>query len=481
MVNGNQLEIAMTLTDPKNWEGEWKGVRRWNRVNDIDVQEVECRPDLNEHLQSTSSKVHVGSEAAPQDRSGAARWAVFDCPPSGRAVQVHASGGAEAARREGDAMKKALLSALMAVALGRPGARASFAGRVRSDQEGDPGRHGQGIPLAEPAHLDRSRGPGREGQEQAGRVGRRADEPDLPDSRRLEVEHHQAGRQGDGGGEPGADRRAGGHLRLAHAGRRPRRCSSGPPVSARRSRSRTPQHAHDEPDARSVWPRPSRRSAWPWPAVRPRRSSRAPAAAPAARAEADADRRAAERAGARQPRQAASEAPPFDVTSNWFIDVSAEPRGVALRPAVSRSSRRRRRSTSTLSEKYSARGQGLSRRHRPVLAGRPAAHHDALLADGDDADSHGHLHDQRLHEQRPHRLSRRPQAHRSRHHRPHLQRRVDRHLGGQRAGGGHHRLPRRPPLDGSGRRARFLPARSCTSSSASAWSTTGSSSRSRTR
>ena len=56
---GNQLEIAMTLTDPKNWEGEWKGVRRWNRVNDIDVQEVECRPDLNEHLQSTSSKVHV--------------------------------------------------------------------------------------------------------------------------------------------------------------------------------------------------------------------------------------------------------------------------------------------------------------------------------------------------------------------------------------------------------------------------------------
>ena len=58
MVNG-QLEIAMTLTDPKNWEGEWKGVRRWNRVNDIDVQEVECRPDLNEHLQSTSSKVQV--------------------------------------------------------------------------------------------------------------------------------------------------------------------------------------------------------------------------------------------------------------------------------------------------------------------------------------------------------------------------------------------------------------------------------------
>src|SRR5512145_1127252 len=57
--NGRTLEIAMTLTDPKNWEGEWKGVRRWNRVDDHDIGEVECLPDLNEHLQSTSSKVHV--------------------------------------------------------------------------------------------------------------------------------------------------------------------------------------------------------------------------------------------------------------------------------------------------------------------------------------------------------------------------------------------------------------------------------------
>jgi hypothetical protein len=57
--NGNTLEITMTLTDPKNWDGEWTGTRRWNRVNDIDIEEVECLPDLNEHLQSTSSKVHV--------------------------------------------------------------------------------------------------------------------------------------------------------------------------------------------------------------------------------------------------------------------------------------------------------------------------------------------------------------------------------------------------------------------------------------
>ena len=55
----DQLEIEMTLTDPKMWEGEWKGTRRWNRVIDHDIQEVECLPDLNEHLQSTSSGVHI--------------------------------------------------------------------------------------------------------------------------------------------------------------------------------------------------------------------------------------------------------------------------------------------------------------------------------------------------------------------------------------------------------------------------------------
>ena len=57
--DGRTLEIAMTLTDPKNWDGEWTGTRRWNRVDDIDIEEVVCLPDLNDHLQSTSSKVHI--------------------------------------------------------------------------------------------------------------------------------------------------------------------------------------------------------------------------------------------------------------------------------------------------------------------------------------------------------------------------------------------------------------------------------------
>jgi hypothetical protein len=57
--NGNTLEGEWTLIDPQNWEGEWKGTRRWNRVTDHDIQEVQCLPDMNEHLKSTSSGVHV--------------------------------------------------------------------------------------------------------------------------------------------------------------------------------------------------------------------------------------------------------------------------------------------------------------------------------------------------------------------------------------------------------------------------------------
>ncbi len=54
-----QLEIEYTMTDPEYWEGEWKSTKRFNRVNDEDIQEVSCLPDLNEHLQSTTSKTQV--------------------------------------------------------------------------------------------------------------------------------------------------------------------------------------------------------------------------------------------------------------------------------------------------------------------------------------------------------------------------------------------------------------------------------------
>ena len=33
--------------------------KRWNRVDDRDIAEVECLPDLNEHMPSTQSKDNV--------------------------------------------------------------------------------------------------------------------------------------------------------------------------------------------------------------------------------------------------------------------------------------------------------------------------------------------------------------------------------------------------------------------------------------
>jgi hypothetical protein len=53
--NGQTLEIEYTMTDPKNWEGEWKTTKQWRRVDDTDITEVQCLPDLNEHMRSTSS------------------------------------------------------------------------------------------------------------------------------------------------------------------------------------------------------------------------------------------------------------------------------------------------------------------------------------------------------------------------------------------------------------------------------------------
>ena len=56
---GKTLEIAYTLTDPKNWEGDWKVTKRWSRQDDTDIAEVSCLPDLNQHMPSTQSKENV--------------------------------------------------------------------------------------------------------------------------------------------------------------------------------------------------------------------------------------------------------------------------------------------------------------------------------------------------------------------------------------------------------------------------------------
>ena len=56
---GKTLEIEYTLSDPKTWEGDWKMTKRWQRVDNRDISEVECLPDLNEHMPSTRSNANV--------------------------------------------------------------------------------------------------------------------------------------------------------------------------------------------------------------------------------------------------------------------------------------------------------------------------------------------------------------------------------------------------------------------------------------
>lgn len=57
--NGDRLEIEYTFSDPKSWEGEWKSTKGFRRVEDTDITEASCLPDLNEHMPSTHSNVNV--------------------------------------------------------------------------------------------------------------------------------------------------------------------------------------------------------------------------------------------------------------------------------------------------------------------------------------------------------------------------------------------------------------------------------------
>jgi hypothetical protein len=50
------VDIEYTMTDPKNWEGEWKMVKTFRRRDNTDITEVQCLPDLNDRLPATSSK-----------------------------------------------------------------------------------------------------------------------------------------------------------------------------------------------------------------------------------------------------------------------------------------------------------------------------------------------------------------------------------------------------------------------------------------
>ena len=64
---GTILEIEYTMTDPKNWKGEWKNTKRWMRVDYSDISEVECLPNLNKDLPSTDTSAPAPA-AAPADK-----------------------------------------------------------------------------------------------------------------------------------------------------------------------------------------------------------------------------------------------------------------------------------------------------------------------------------------------------------------------------------------------------------------------------
>ena len=57
--NGATLEIAYTATDTKMWEGEWSWTKRWRRVDDQEITEASCLPNVNEHLPSTRGAQNV--------------------------------------------------------------------------------------------------------------------------------------------------------------------------------------------------------------------------------------------------------------------------------------------------------------------------------------------------------------------------------------------------------------------------------------
>ena len=57
--DGKKLHIHYAMWDPQNWEGEWDSDKTWNRVDDQDITEVECTPDLDQHLKSTTSVLNI--------------------------------------------------------------------------------------------------------------------------------------------------------------------------------------------------------------------------------------------------------------------------------------------------------------------------------------------------------------------------------------------------------------------------------------
>jgi hypothetical protein len=57
--DSDQLEIEYRITDSKVFEGEWVWTKLFNRANDRDIAEVECLPELNDHMPTVQSDFNV--------------------------------------------------------------------------------------------------------------------------------------------------------------------------------------------------------------------------------------------------------------------------------------------------------------------------------------------------------------------------------------------------------------------------------------
>ena len=65
---GNTLEIEYIMTDPKNWKGEWRNTKRWDRVLESDIGEVECTEARNADLPGTDRGQQALDEAAQRKK-----------------------------------------------------------------------------------------------------------------------------------------------------------------------------------------------------------------------------------------------------------------------------------------------------------------------------------------------------------------------------------------------------------------------------
>jgi glutathione S-transferase len=54
--DGQSFTDAIIMTDPVNWQGEWKNTKLFVRVKGEDVVESHCLPDLNDHILATHAE-----------------------------------------------------------------------------------------------------------------------------------------------------------------------------------------------------------------------------------------------------------------------------------------------------------------------------------------------------------------------------------------------------------------------------------------